>query len=1029
MKLQNKNRAILLGSVFAIALFSNLISFGQTLIPNSVENQNLILIEEQFRGEHYALAVQMASKYLAGSASNHNAITDILNTSHAKYILTASCIKIELEGWEDSATNFISTTDNPVYKQRVSYFLAQNYFKHNKLAQAIPYYESAGISNLSNDEIADEKFEIAYCYFNNKQFDKAEPLFSSIKEIKDGKYYKAGNYYYGLLAYNENKFEDALNSFDNIKTDRQYRLVVPYYIAEIYYFIGSRTRALTLAESLINNSEKSYYDNELHLLAAQCLFEDEKYKEAMPYFESYYEHTDKIRKEDLYKMAYCNYRLSQWTNAIEKFKLLSNAHDSLGQTSMYLLGDCYLKTNDKPSAKNAFGLCADLDLNLGQQEASMMLYSMICYELGFDDEAARQLKNLLTTFPSTDYKDEANKLLSDLLIKTHNYADALKYLDKVKRKDEDYKKTHQKATYGYAIQQYKKGEYLDAYKYLNQALVHPANPYYETATYFWKGEVEYKLHNYEDAIISSQEFIAHKGDNPEIERISPMATTQHAYINMGFAAMAQQDYKEAQGFFASAQQTSNSDKTSVQVAALHEADALFMQKSYPKAIVLYNKIITSDTTNADYAKFQKGIILGLQGKNNDKINLLQTLATKGPESQYSNAAKYEIANTYIESDKYPQALKYLTELADSEAEDNSYSSRALIKTGFIYQQTKEIEKAIVAYKQIVRDFPTSEERMPALDALKNIYIQGNNPEEYTKMLKENNLPSADSGSIDSAFYAAAEMQFSSGNWEVTKKALKNYLDKFPNGIFALKAHYYRGECNYQLKAYKEALADYKEILDNTWNDFSENSARHSATIAYDEKNYQAAIDYYTDLRQNSSRKGTLEFAYSGIMKSYYYLGKPTETGLYADSILALQDIAAESINEALLFKANSFRLANKAKESLQIFKQLSNNKNGEIAAESRYYIADAYLKQDSLQMAEGAANETIKLSAGYDYWIVKSYILLADILIKQKDYFNAKATLESIVKHTKITELKTDAMKKLDDVIVLEKQKSKLKED
>jgi len=50
-------------------------------------------------------------------------------------------------------------------------------------------------------------------------------------------------------------------------------------------------------------------------------------------------------------------------------------------------------------------------------------------------------------------------------------------------------------------------------------------------------------------------------------------------------------------------------------------------------------------------------------------------------------------------------------------------------------------------------------------------------------------------------------------------------------------------------------------------------------------------------------------------------------------------------------------------------------------------------------------------------------------MIKQKDYFNAKATLQSVVKHTKITELKQEANKKLDEVKILEKKQSKLSEE
>ena len=44
---------------------------------------------------------------------------------------------------------------------------------------------------------------------------------------------------------------------------------------------------------------------------------------------------------------------------------------------------------------------------------------------------------------------------------------------------------------------------------------------------------------------------------------------------------------------------------------------------------------------------------------------------------------------------------------------------------------------------------------------------------------------------------------------------------------------------------------------------------------------------------------------------------------------------------------------------------------------------------------------------------------------KQKDYFNAKATLQSVIENSKITELKTEAQSKLDKVLAEEKSVGK----
>ena len=1034
MMLQNQRCPALPAAIIAIIMLSGITSFAQVLTPDLPQNRPLILAEEQYGQGLYPLAAQSARLFLSQNGTSGIAYvptTDgapLQDIDKAKYYLVLSCLKADTKGCADSAKLEMTVTPSEAYAQRIAFALAQYYFKRNEYINAIPLYETAGISNLNNKEVADAKFELAYCYFNNREFDKSAPLFMAIKEMKDGKYYMAGNYYYGLLCYNENKYKEALKSFEIVQNAKDYRAIVPYYVAEIYYFMGNREKAFDVADTLIKRKEKSYYDNELHLLAAQCLFEDQRYKEAKPFFEYYYQHSDKIRKQDLYKIAYCYYKINEWPGAIEKFKLLSGAHDSLGQTAMYLLGDCYLKTDDKVSARNAFGICADMNYNRGQQEASMILYARLSYETGYNDEALRELNNLLTTFPNSIYKDEANTLISGLLIKTNHYSEALKRLDEVSVKDEDYRKVYQKATFGYAVQLFRDGSLNNAYRYFTQSLQYPINADYESAAYFWKGELAYRLHHYDDVITYSQDFINKKGNASSVTRISPLATVQHAYLNMGFASMEARDYTAAQSYFNHAQMERGNDNYSESVAAVREADAVFMQKNYSKAITLYDGIIYSDSTNADYARYQKSILLGLQGKNSEKIYELLSLVNRVPPSSYANFARYELAVTYIENEKYNDALKYLHQLTDS-ISDKSFAPRSWMKMGFAHQELNHLDMAIDAYKHVIVDYPASEDRMAALDAIKSLYIQNNQPGAYSHLLQDNNLPSADNSSIDSTYYAAAETQFSNGQWSRALGAFNSYLITYPNGIFAIKAHYYRAESNFQLKKYNEARGDYDEVLSGSWNEFSENSARRAAAIAYQQKDYNAAFHYYTKLRANVANDLSLDVVYNGLMKSGYNINKFSETISYADSLLAMPGISIETQNDALLLKARSLQHFDSTTAAIHIYTNLSGNKNSDIAAESRFHIAELLLQQDSVKAAENAANQSIHLSAGNDYWVGKSYLLLADVLVKENDYFNAKALLQSIVKNTKIAEFKTEAAAKLEEVKTLEKNHTKLQEE
>lgn len=1004
-------------SATALAIALSVPTWAQLHTPELPENKMLVLAEQQFFQGHYALALQSANEYVSQKPLNtYIQPADLSNKAH--FFAAVSALKLDIPGCEDTAATAIQTTSNPAYKQRTAFALAQYYFQKNRLTEAIPYYEMAGYANLSNKEIADSRFELAYCYFNSMQFDKAEPMFASIKEL-EGKYHTAGNYYYGLLAYNRNDYAEALSSFERIKNQPEYSKIVPYYIAEIYYFTGNRQQALNLALDLINKPEKSYYNNELHLLAAQCLFEEERYGDALPYFEHYYDNTEKIRKEDLYEMGYSYYRVSEWENAIEKFKPLSSTQDTMGQTAMYLLGDCYLKTNDKRSARNAFGLCADMPFNPTQQENATMLHGKLSYELGYNDDAMQRFNTIITRYPASQYRDEAKTLSSDLLIKSRNYAEAYYSLKEVSSRNDQYYRTRQKVTFGYAMQQIQLGDLEFADQLLTTSLERSADPTYESAANFWKGELAYRMGRYAD-VIKYSSLYANRGDYG-VTYLTSAATKPHAFMNMGYAAMELGQFVAAQDYFARAQGADGGNNLS---AAIREADALFMQKDFAKAGPLYDKIINSNNSDADYARFQKALILGLQGRDAEKTQMLQSLVTK-PTSMYGNDARYELALMQIEADKYQAAIITLQPLTNP-VNGKSLAPKAWMKTGFAYQQLNNDNKAIEAYKHVVTDYPNAAERNSALEALRSLYIEVNQPSAYAQLLKDNNLPSIDNKSIDSTYYAAAEAQYAAGKWDKSEQAFGQYLQQYPNGAFTTKAHYYRGESYYQQKKYNEALADYNQVLQTPWNEFSESSARRAAGITYQNKDYAAAFTNYQHLRSSAMDKDNLQQAYRGLMKSSYNLARYSEASNYADTLIGLPEMDEYSLTEAQLYKAKTLQQFTRMDDALELFRQLENAKNTGIAQEARYQVAAIYLAQSKLKEAEDAAGKAISKSSGSD---IKAFLLMADILTEQKDYFNAKATLQSVIKNTKDAEIKAEATKKLEQVKALEKKQSKLSDN
>src|SRR5690606_31996580 len=144
---------------------------AQLHAPNQPENRQLVLAEELFLQQQYKNAALKAKLFLQQPVETTNHVSHS-RADKAKYFIVTSALKLNEPDGEKEAADYVNTTANPAYKQRVAYALAQNYFRKNMFREAIGYYELAGFANLNNNEIIDAKFELAYCYFNNSQFNQ-----------------------------------------------------------------------------------------------------------------------------------------------------------------------------------------------------------------------------------------------------------------------------------------------------------------------------------------------------------------------------------------------------------------------------------------------------------------------------------------------------------------------------------------------------------------------------------------------------------------------------------------------------------------------------------------------------------------------------------------------------------------------------------------------------------------------------------------------------------------------------------------
>jgi TolA-binding protein len=99
-----------------------------------------------------------------------------------------------------------------------------------------------------------------------------------------------------------------------------------------------------------------------------------------------------------------------------------------------------------------------------------------------------------------------------------------------------------------------------------------------------------------------------------------------------------------------------------------------------------------------------------------------------------------------------------------------------------------------------------------------------------------------------------------------------------------------------------------------------------------------------------------------------------------------------------------------------------------MAAESKCQIAYLLFDKKDYKKAKKTVFELADNYSAYEYWFAKGYLLLADIYLIEKDGFQAKATLQSIIEnYDGNDEIKPSAVDKMKTIIAAE-EKEKLKQ-
>ena len=912
-----------------------------------------------------------------------------LGKEYTEYRAVVSGLELLNSDAESLAEEFEHNYPNSALLTPMQLYTAEHFFRIRRYKNAYEWYSKVDVALVDSKKREEIKFKKAYSSFIQKDFKQASQLFSEVANNKS-EYAASSAYYKSFIQYTDSAYSDAALGFESLKTDPQFGDVVPYYLAQIYYKTSRYTELIDLANDILNREEVVRRD-EIEHLVADAYYRKAKYTDAAIHFERYKELGKSFRQQDHYQLGYSYYQMGRYSEAIQSFNKITQANGPLAQDAWYHLGDCYLKTNDKAKALTAFSSASKTEGNAELTQQARFIFAKLNYELDGPYEAVdKVIQDYLSDYPNSSNKKELNSLLAQLYLTQKDYEKAMQSIRAIDKPSIELKAAYQKAAYFRGIEWFNATQYESAVEMFKESRRNPIQSSYLALSHYWEAESYYRRKMPTEALSSFEAFRGSTGAQASSEYVLSEYDIAYTYFSI-------KDYqKAAQNFRSFVTHYPKEDALKAD-ARVRAADCYFVTGGYLVALDYYTQAIKYNSREADYALLQKANCEGLLSKYNDKISSLEKLNTQYPNSRYAPEAAYEKAATLLKLDRNTEALAAMEKFR-MRFPDHSLVRIALLNEGLILRNLERLEEAADRLRTVVETYPSTEEANEAISFTRLVYSDLGRIDDYIDWVQKIDFADVKQVQLDSTLFNSAYELYAFGDCAKAETQLKQYLNRFQNGLFLRRVRYYLADCLEKQNKWDEALLQWDAIHQMGSGDYKDLATQRLAKKAFKDKDYPKSKSYFIAVSQ--SEEASIQ------RESIFYLMRLAVIDKVSNDIISLsttvlldEKSSPEWSTEALLERARAYYSIDKLVEARSDFMVLYQNPKGISAAEAGYHLARILEREGKIAESIDKVYETMDRIPSFGKWKEECLFLLVENFLALEDLFQANYTLDFIEKN------------------------------
>lgn len=1005
--------------LLCLALNSSLLS-AQKTVTYTTEDKLYYDGCEMYDLQNYGLAFRYFGDYLQQYDSKDR------NICYAEAEFFRACCAFEL-GQPDAGLmldQFLNDSPCSIHAGKARLLRGITYFNRNKYAEAADScFSKVNPRTLNTTDKDRYHYHYGYCQLQLQEYDKALANFKQVSD-KTPTYKQSAMYYTAYIDYMQQRYDEALPVFLSLQTSEKYATTVPYYIAQIYYSKGMYDKVLEYGLNLVEKNPGNENNAEIYRLIGESYYQKKDYDNTIKYLSVYEQRIARIYRNDAYMLGVAYYKKNNYADAttrLQKVTVINN--DELAQNAYLHLGSCYLKQNDKNKARLAFESASKLDFDKNVKEEASYNFALVVYDQSYSpfNESVTAFESFLTQFPNSKYNEQVYNYLVNVYMTTKNYQAAYESIQRINSPSPGIKAARQRVLYCLGIQEYGISNTQEAINWFTKSLEdRQSNSELEALALFWRGETYYRLNRLNEASADFSAFVNCVG-----ARKTDVFNIGH--YNLGYTYFSQKDYNKSLSWFRKYVNLEDKNKTLIADAYNRIGDCYYIARDFTNATKSYDKVHSLKGPASDYAYFQQGYIQGLQKDYKGKIATLQKLVNEYKSSEYIPDATYEIGSAYMMMGENQKAVDKYNEVSRSYFH-SPLARKSRLHAGMLYDDMGQRDNAISAFKNVVDLYPNSDEAKTALESLKTIYVEKNDVAAYAEYVNSlGGLASFSASEEDSLTYVAAENLYTKEKYAEAASAFEKFISKFPDSPNKVSAHFLLGSSYYRTDNKGKAKTEYAFVAQQTGTWQAVSALGRLGDLQYEQKEYADAIKSYKQLLPITQKADQKLKAQQRIMESYNELGETDSTIAAANTLISGSGIDVNITRQAYYLRAKAYEKTERLPEAQADYRKLSENCMDRYGAEAEYRVAQYLFHEGKADDAEKEIFAFIEKNTPHQYWLAKSFILLADIYISQGKDYDAKEYLTSLQDNYTGTNdnIDTEIKARLDEIKIREEKQVK----